>query len=524
MTFIASYLSTTLPNQMSVNDLNHELAVENQLGQLQARLMAVSTGAAEGAVVSQPITLGSAGAPPFAHPDGSELTPLVAGSIGVSYSVEGAPVYQPPPGWSVGGCTGPSCATCTVLPLGSTNPSQVACGGNATFDRNFTNGSHAVTTTGGATVGINDSANNSNLWINTTGGAGLDVVVLGSHDVITFAQTGGFHGTIEIVGSYDTLNLGNTGGCVIAVYLVGNHDAISQSSKGGSTVTVNAYGSYVSVNSSTTGGATINVHYTGFNATNPFSVICPYSNLSSTDSVNGSFKGGGSFNVTFNNTNYSGNGTSGGWHEVWQKVHDLACPFVTPSIVPLANVGLASGFAVQMKNSYSPVAEVALDSGAVIYTQPGGTPVMIDGPALSYKYTTQTHNGTTFKNITQLSLWIPAFLGSVASVSGTGTAELSFQLLGTQSVVASALTGVSTNPGAAVNVTITSVYAAAWLNYLDSQPALSATCAPVGSAPASVCTGPYAPNVGQGKVVISIPETNLLSLTIVTAIFAVSVV
>ena len=38
VTVIANYLATTLPAQMSVNDLNHEIAVENQLGHFQAVL------------------------------------------------------------------------------------------------------------------------------------------------------------------------------------------------------------------------------------------------------------------------------------------------------------------------------------------------------------------------------------------------------------------------------------------------------------------------------------------------------
>jgi len=33
--FIANYLTTTLPAQMSVNDLDHVIQVENQVGQLQ---------------------------------------------------------------------------------------------------------------------------------------------------------------------------------------------------------------------------------------------------------------------------------------------------------------------------------------------------------------------------------------------------------------------------------------------------------------------------------------------------------
>jgi hypothetical protein len=80
VTFIANYLTTTLPNQMSVNDLNHEIQVENQVGRLQALLTATAEGAPVGAEVVQPFALGSDAAPPFAGQDGSSLSQGVTGA------------------------------------------------------------------------------------------------------------------------------------------------------------------------------------------------------------------------------------------------------------------------------------------------------------------------------------------------------------------------------------------------------------------------------------------------------------
>ena len=74
VTFIANYIATTLPNTMGQNDLQHELQVENQVSQLSALIQAVAGTDALGAQVSQPITLGSQGAPPFAGPDGGSIT------------------------------------------------------------------------------------------------------------------------------------------------------------------------------------------------------------------------------------------------------------------------------------------------------------------------------------------------------------------------------------------------------------------------------------------------------------------
>jgi hypothetical protein len=90
VTFIANYLTATLPGQMSANDLNHELLLENQLGQFSALLPAVSATGITGAQVSQPISLGTASQPPFAGADHSVLSRgNLTGGITVSYSVTG---------------------------------------------------------------------------------------------------------------------------------------------------------------------------------------------------------------------------------------------------------------------------------------------------------------------------------------------------------------------------------------------------------------------------------------------------
>ncbi len=89
VTFIANYLTTTLPNQMSVNDLDHVLQVENQLGRLQALLQQVSSVGAIGAQITQPVTLGSQGLPPFADADSGAIGALNGSSYSLSYSLEG---------------------------------------------------------------------------------------------------------------------------------------------------------------------------------------------------------------------------------------------------------------------------------------------------------------------------------------------------------------------------------------------------------------------------------------------------
>ncbi|MCI4339501.1 MAG: hypothetical protein L3J68_04125, partial [Thermoplasmata archaeon] len=63
VTYIANYLTTTLPQQMSINDLNHDVQVEDQLGGLQALIGAAVASNAIGAQFSQPVTLGGVGQP-----------------------------------------------------------------------------------------------------------------------------------------------------------------------------------------------------------------------------------------------------------------------------------------------------------------------------------------------------------------------------------------------------------------------------------------------------------------------------
>jgi len=101
VTFIANYLTTTLPNTMGQNDLTHEAQVQDQVAQLGGVMLIAAQQGAIGAQISGPISLGSAGAPPFAGQDPSTITPLAnrslytvsftltgpsASSFGVSYS------------------------------------------------------------------------------------------------------------------------------------------------------------------------------------------------------------------------------------------------------------------------------------------------------------------------------------------------------------------------------------------------------------------------------------------------------
>jgi len=93
VTFIANYLSTTLPQQMDVNDINHDLLVQNEVGRAAALLEAAATHGAVGTELTQPIVLGSAGLPPFAAADGGVLSGDASGSSEkISFGIAGSSV------------------------------------------------------------------------------------------------------------------------------------------------------------------------------------------------------------------------------------------------------------------------------------------------------------------------------------------------------------------------------------------------------------------------------------------------
>jgi len=90
VTFIANYLSTTLPNQMSQNDIQHETLVENQVSELSILLQAIASNQEVGAQVAQAVSLGTAGAPPFANADPGALTPgNLSASLKLNFTLVG---------------------------------------------------------------------------------------------------------------------------------------------------------------------------------------------------------------------------------------------------------------------------------------------------------------------------------------------------------------------------------------------------------------------------------------------------
>jgi hypothetical protein len=502
VTFIANYLTTTLPQYMSVNDINHNLLVQNEFGHLDALLMAASADRAVGAQLSQPIQLGSQGLPPFAQPDGGSLGPTAGGvQEKVKFAISGG--FNPPgPGVANSGVY--TKVSCSISPAGSSKPTGISCLTGGTVIWNFSAGNHqkySVSSIGGLNAALNFSTNGSHIAIGGVGGATNRVYIDGSNNTIYLNTTGGITENVLVVGNYNTLNLGTTGGGTFKVTVIGTHDAVTATTSGGVTIHMVAYGQHDSFTESEIGGGTYNIFYTGFHSVNPQVSKCPVANLALTDTVAGSPGG----TVTYNDTTYTNAGHAGnasGWVYNYLNPAASTCPYVAGGAIALST--LASGLVAQLKNNYDPSAQVALDSGGVVFAQYGGIPALIDPPPIK-----ATASGVT--------IWMPLFTSQISSEGGIGTAVVDFTLLSVQTQTYPS-GGYSLGSGG-VTITITTPYSAAWMAYFGASSVFAshATCTPAGSTECSP-TGKYLFGAPDGTVVLALPAT---SLTVVMATFSI---
>ncbi len=508
VTFLANFLSTTLPAQMAINDANHAKAVENQLSRVAAMMAAAAQANAVGAQLSQPISLGSQGLAPFAAPDTASIGPGVNGSQLTSrFAVVGPTIFRPPQGWAPGG-NAALLKKCTVTG-NSSNPTSVKCSSSQTsglnLTQNFTGQNTSVHATGAGTFHLNYTVNYTTISVDVSGGPMLAVQLVGSHDVL-YVNTSGvgssnLRGYVNITGNSDTLYLQNSGGWIFTINVIGNNDTVVDKLNGGPHVTVSMWGtddSYTIASGSGGTGTTVEVYYTGFDALNPTSSSCPYGDSALTDKVGGTVSGQSNFHVLYNTTNASAPAPPNNqWTTSSNHPVNLSCPFFTSLVLPQGTASTSgASFVVHLRNLYAPVADVAFDQGAVVYAQAGGVPVMVAGP------------GATFSH-GLFSLWVPEFIGSMGSEVGASTASLSFHLDAVQSVVLP-YGPFSLPAGQSVELRDSSPYAAAWMNYFASQPSLAgllSTCIPSGAYPFGVVY-----DSGRSNLFVSNPGTNTVTV------------
>ncbi|HKN07605.1 MAG TPA: hypothetical protein VJ021_08440 [Thermoplasmata archaeon] len=511
VTFIANYISTTLPNTMGQNDLQHDVEVQNQVAQLSALMQVTAESGTISAQVSQAVTLGSVGAPPFAAADSSTIAPGNQSSgLGVNFTIAGPLSYNPPTGGTPGGT---HIAQCTYPTL-----SQITCSGTFSLFYNFTGSDvgsspYSVSLSGtGYTAHLNLTVNSSAVTITTSGTLSLLVLaILGNLDTISVPLSNTPE-NILIVGSNDTLILTGSGTGNTNILVVGNDDKIVNTASGnGHTFVASFYGSRDQFQPGTISGNNniFGVYFTGYNPSAPSSV-CPMDNLAGTDTVTQpTLSGSGdTFTLTYNNTTGStGTGANGHWTPIHNNIPaSFACPYYSQFVLPIPAGGAppSASIVVHLNNVYSTRAEVALDQGAVVYAQPGGLPVFVVPPRISLS------NGV-------LSLFVPRFTGHVGSESGVGTADVSLRLLSTQDIVVPS-NQFSFQSSTQITITIISPYVAAWYAYFHSSSSPFApyvTC--TGSN--SVCTALYSPGGPLGTLKLAIPTTGL-TLNLLVGLFS----
>jgi hypothetical protein len=497
VTMVANYLTTQLPAQMQLNDANRGLSVENQVSRLAASLRAAAASERVGAVVSEPVSLGSLGAPPFAAGDGASIGPGSPGAAEtVSFTVNGASAYTPPEAGHVGGHSSGSgiCTTPTATSFSDTGSCEVVW--------NFTGNSKSFSfgETGSGFIAVNVTTNNSTIMVTGTGSAGDDYQIIGSHNSITMTGVGSGPTTVTIVGSYNTLSLSTTGSSPIVVYIYGNHDPMTVSSTGSGPFKGVVYGTQDTLSvPSDTGSQKFRLYLNGFNATAPTSPLCPYGNLSATDNVTefNEVGSGGLTEYINNSVGYNASGTGAGscvgnatcWTTHNQNVPLTTCPFFTRVTIPQTQSGaVGASLVVHLRNTYAPAADVAFDQGAVVYAQSNGRPLLLVGPAITYT------GGT-------LALWVPEFLGTVGAEAGDGTAELSARLV---SVVSLHLPSDGFSISGTISIKVTTPYAAAWESYFGAIPALAADVSPCFPATSIACAGPFGFNGPLGTVYLNV--------------------
>jgi hypothetical protein len=515
VTFIANFLTTIVPNDMAVNDLNHVVAVENQIGRLSALLASAGAVGQPGQQFVQPVTLGSDSVAPWTQPDGSAIgSGRIGANVSLSLGLLGATVYSPPLGSPQGGPALPGgCSFTSAADVG------IACTLALTkLAYNFSGNSKPFTVTSLLATGLyafNYSTNQSTISVGATLGTKVDLGIYGSNDTVTLSVLGSSSINVTVVGYHDYLNLGGTGTANVVVRNYGTADALYESSAGAGKMLVISYGNSNSITANATAAMTYRAYVTGFNSTNASSLYCPYDNVSQTEVLHGT-GATASYAAYFNNTAYTGTVTSAPWTIHDQAVGPTICPFFARQPIPLNSAATAgSGMTVSLRNTYAPSAEVAYDAGAVVFAQYGAYPVIVDSPPISV-----TVVGGVGGNVTAASIWLPFFANTVGSVSGSGTETLNLRLVQTSSyfLTSSNATVFAINPNVPVTLVIHTPYAEAWDSYLASQLSFVGLWS---CLPAPICNGPYEAGASLGQVVITIPTTSMQQLSIGTTVFSV---
>ncbi len=515
VSFVANYLATTLPSQMAVNDGNHALQVENQLGHLDSMLQQLAGSRSLGVPVIQPISLGTQGLPPFAGPDPSRLTGVPGGGTTSSVSLGLYSISYNPPDGFVPKLYNPQYCTpnAPYYNLWACNGANVNVSWFYSSCQGLPSCVFIFNATGGATFVLNYALNNTAINVTAAGGGGgfQQIGIYGSHDNATLTVGGGTVENITIIGNYDNVTLYGTGNQNYNVLMVGNQDNFTAFLKQGSSnlITVSGWGSNLTVRPN--GGGSYAVYYTGFNSATSTG-LCPMDDFArNTDNVtqpSGNSNGNGV--VTFNDTaGPSKNVTNLFWVMHYQKPTSFPCIFYATYRASAVSGLLPASLVVALLNQYAPYAEVALDQGAIVYAQSGAVATMVDPPPINFNPTSG-----------QATVWAPAFLNPVRTQQGTGTSVVTLSQMVSQ-VYRFPTGSWLVNPSKPLRLSYQTPYYTAWMGYFCSNPTYSKTAVlnlTVGGVPISqTCAQYLAPGTGHASD-IYVPYTagGILGLVTVT--------
>jgi hypothetical protein len=529
VTYIANYLTTTLPQQMSINDLNHDVQVQDQVGRLQALLEAASASAATAAQFTQPITLGSSGQPPFAVADPATIGPATNGSIfSLSLPIAGpAFTYGPPTGGVAGGIVAP-CALINTGVVGSitcsaTEVAQVTYNFSSTPTSGF-----SFTADDGGTMFLNVTTSGAStaalepITLTLNGVAPVNLIVIGNNDTVSVTISTGSTVNLVIIGNDDKLTLTNAAvTSTVTLVEVGYLDTNTITAAPDLLFFASIYGASdpVTVGATTaesTASTDIGVFYTGWS---PGTVACPNDNeaTQTTDAVTG-----GDHGTYTANWNVSATFTPAHVNHwtltatVVSPQRPVYCPFYVQKATPMTLGETGGGFSVHLVNSYLPQADVAFDEGGVVFAQSGGVPVMIDPPGFDATLTAGA--------LTSLTIWFPQFIGTLPVDSGLSTAEISARLVSLNTLVVTPTSQTLIASNSIINVTVVSPFAAAWEGYFNSTNPYSGYNSGC-YGPVAACDGPYATGGPLGTAFLDIPSgTQLQNVEIQIATFSLSLV
>lgn len=517
---IANYLTTTVPSQMSVNDVLHEIQVEDQVGELQALLDSAAASGRTGAPVSQPITLGSPASPPFAGSDGASLTPgNLSGGFNVNFTVGGAPS-------AVGG--GPS-EDGAAGKGACTGAGTTRCAAGAWFTTTAISPAVANDLLVFAMTVYEESAALTAAYVSDTSGSAWTILTVGGNalgsnyvqyifwaidpktgsDTVTFntGTTGpNAHDGSAILFALENVN---TATPIDASGTFSTGDATTAPYTTSATVAAPASGLVLGIVSSGNPGATASEFptITAGSATTPCTATCTAIASEDGEAWGETF---GEYEPATTAGTYTASATGSIEPQDWGELAVSINPaLTTPVGVPIASGASPPGasLVVHLSNTYAPAAEVAFDQGAVVFVEPGGVPLLIDPPPLSYGLST-------------ITLTIPIFRNVIPSESGTGTADIMLRLISTSSYKIP-VTGYTLQHH--VTLTLKTPYWAAWMTYFNSESSFAGlvscknlvgvTC----PAPSSVS---YQPGAPLAVITLSLPAT---SLNLEVALFSVSV-